>query len=246
MHTLPEQLRQGSLSAVTSLLDELPDVLFWVKDRDLRILALNQTFADRVNLPKADIIGKTDAELYFPEMARVFMGDDRKVMRTGVAIHRRVELLANRFGGVEWRSTTKLPVFDENDTVIGTTGISRPLHGATDQLPPPYRAISELIEYCREHLSEGIDVEHMATQAGMSVATLARRFRQHLNLSPGEFLSQLRSSHACKLLTDSPFNISEIAHQCGYESPAAFSRAFQKQIRLSPSAYRKSTRSPET
>ena len=95
------------------------------------------------------------------------------------------------------------------------------------------------MDYAREHLGDGVDVPQIARHAGMSVATLARRFRTHMRLSPGEFLAQLRISRACKLLTDSPLNVVEIAIDCGYESPSAFSRAFRRQMKMSPTAYRR-------
>lgn len=242
--TMPDMLGAEALKTVMSLFDDVSDVLFWYKDRKLRILWLNDAFAERVNLPKVQVLGKTDADLYFSEIAQIFMADDRRVMRTGQPMHRKVELLANRFGGVEWRSTTKLPVLDARGRIVGTTGISQPLTGTTEHLPPPYGSFGRIIDYCREHLAEGVDVEAMARHAGMSLATLARRFRQHLRISPGEFLAHLRLSRACKLLADSPLNVTEIALECGYESPAAFSRAFRRQMQTTPTRYRQSFGSP--
>ncbi len=233
-------LLQCAIEPVLSLFNDVPEVLFWVKDRQCRILALNQTFAECVNLPKADILEKSDADLYFPEFARVFMEDDQRVMATGRAIHRKVELLANRFGEVEWRSTTKLPVQDNRGKVIGTAGISRAMTEAQEQMPAQYRAISQITRYCRQHMADGVDVASMAQGAGMSISTLTRQFKAHLRISPGEFLAQLRLSRACHLLTETPLNISEITFECGYESPAAFSRAFRRQMTMSPKDYRTS------
>lgn len=237
---LYQQIDSLTLSeAVTSLFEDLPETLFWVKDRRLRIVSLNAAFAERVNLRKEEILGKTDADLYFPELARVFMADDREVIETGRPLHRKVELLANRFGGVEWRSTTKLPLIGTNGKIIGTTGISRPLSSPGEPLPTPHEAFARIVDYARERLAEGVDVPAIARHAGMSVATLSRRFRVHMRLSPGEFLAQLRVSRACKLLSDSPLNIGEIAMRCGYENASAFSRAFRRQLKTSPTAYRK-------
>ncbi|NDV63216.1 AraC family transcriptional regulator [Puniceicoccales bacterium CK1056] len=229
-------------NGLIELFEDLQDTLFWVKDTELRLIAINPAFAERVNLPKDRILGRTDADFYFPELARTFMADDRQVIDTGLPIHRKFELLANRFGGVEWRSTTKVPLIDTKGNVVGTTGISRPLRtGGADPLPAPYASFARIVDFAREHLSEGIDVPGIAQHAGMSVATLARRFRLHMRLSPGEFLAQLRISRACKLLADSPLNITEIAIGCGYESRSAFSRAFRRQMKTSPTDYRKSS-----
>lgn len=221
-----------------SLYDELPGILFWIKDSELRLLEVNSAFALWVNLPKEAIIGKTDADLYFPELAKGFMADDESVIRTGKPIVRKGELLTNRYGVPEWRSITKRPVRDQRGLVIATIGISRPLETDHDQLPPPYSALVHLIEHARAHLHQGIDVPQLASRACTSVATLNRLFRRHLRLAPGEFLRQMRLNRACRLLQDSPLNITEIAAQCGYESPAAFTRAFRKQMQTSPSSYR--------
>lgn len=235
---MPDIPGQQLAESLISLFQDLPDVLFWVKNVDLQIFALNSAFAERVNLPDSEILGKTDADLYFPDLARVFMADDRHVINTGEPIHRKFELLANRFGGVEWRSTTKLPLLDASGTVIGTTGISRPLDTRGDPLPAPYAAFANIVAYARDHVADGIEVPGIARHAGMSVATLSRRFREHMRLSPGEFLAQLRISRACKLLKDTPLNVTEVAMGCGYDSPSAFSRAFRRQMNMSPTAYR--------
>ncbi|WP_269522761.1 AraC family transcriptional regulator [Coraliomargarita parva] len=230
---------EDSLEALLELYDELNDVLFWIKDRELRIVALNRAFADRVKREPAQILGKTDADLYYPELARVFMEDDQAIMRTGRPIRRKVELLTTSYGGIEWRTTTKLPIRNRAGEVVGTSGLSRPLIGPVEALPDQFRAFAGIVEYARTHLRDGVTVVDLAHFAGMSVSTLGRRFREHLRLAPSEFLSQLRISHACQLLADSPLNVSEIGFECGFENAAAFSRAFRMQMRLSPSAYRR-------
>jgi AraC-like DNA-binding protein len=229
---------QALTKELISLYDELPGILFWIKDADLRILEVNTAFAVWVNLPKSAIIGKTDADLYFPELAKGFMDDDETVIRTGQAIVRKGELLTNRFGIPEWRSTTKRPVLDPNGKAVATIGISRPLPSDFDRLPAPFEALARLILHAREALADGVDVPALAAKGSLSLATLNRLFRRHLRLSPGEFLHQLRISRACRLLQDSPLNITEIAQQCGYESPAAFARAFRQKMLMSPSAFR--------
>lgn len=224
--------------ALIKLFDSLSETIFWIKDRDLRILAANRAFAEHVNRPPEDIVGRTDADFYFPELARTFMADDRQVIKTGVAIEQKVELLANRFGGVEWRVVSKHPIRNPEGEVVGTTGVSQPFAESTALLPAPYQAFSRIVDYARNHLADGVDVRHIAHYAGMSVSTLARRFKEHISLTPREFLAQLRISRACKLLKQTPLNISEVSLQCGYESPAAFTRAFKRQMRVAPKDYR--------
>ncbi|MFP4069275.1 MAG: helix-turn-helix domain-containing protein [Opitutales bacterium] len=229
--------------ALCELFDELSEVLFWVKDENHRILEINEVFARRVNLPRARILGKTDAEFYYPELARVFLADDARVLASGEPIRRKIELLTTSFGGVEWRSTTKLPIRDRIGRVVGTAGISRPLPREVGALPGPYRAFGAIVEYTRSRLSGGVGVRDIARESGMSTATLERRFREHLRLTPSQFLSQLRLSRACELLRDTPLNMTEVARECGYESPAAFSRAFRREMGMAPSRFRETQRS---
>jgi AraC-like DNA-binding protein len=224
---------------VTTLFSQLQEVLFWVKDSSHRIVHLNQAFADRVNRSPEAIIGKTDADLYYSELASVFLQDDEKVLQSGHAIYNKIELLTSPWGGIEWRSTTKLPLIAKDGTIIGTAGISQPLPDSGESLPMPYRNFASIVELARRRLREGISVEHIARESGMSIATLERRFKEHLNQSPSTFLAQLRTSRACELLRMSPLNMTEIATECGYESPAAFSRAFRRVMQQAPSTFRK-------
>lgn len=243
MKELEDSLHRLPVKTVVTLFNQLGNVLYWVKDEAHRITALNRAFAERVKLAPEEIIGKTDNDLYYPELAGVFMADDRYVLETGHSIRRKIELLTSRHGGIEWRTTTKLPLQNPDGRVIGTTGISRPLPDSVEALPGPYRAIGKIVEFARVHLSERVSVGDIARASGMSVATLERRFKEHFQLSPSGFLSQLRVSRACELLRDTPLNITEIAVECGYESPAAFSRAFRRETKQSPRDYRAASRS---
>lgn len=236
---LEAELSVGLPKALVRLFEEFPDTLFWVKDRALRIVAVNEAFVERVGRCREDIIGETDAAFYFAEMARVFMEDDARVMETGQPIIDKTELLANQFGEVEWRQTTKLPLFDATGNIYGTAGISCPLMKEEGQLPAHYRTFDGVVRTMRQNLDKAPGLEEIARQAGMSRATLTRRFREALGVSPGVFLQQLRLSRACHLLAASLETVTQIALSCGYESPAAFARAFQRQTGTSPRDYRR-------
>jgi AraC-like DNA-binding protein len=56
-----------------------------------------------------------------------------------------------------------------------------------------------------------------------------------------QYLSKWRMQIATELLTGSHTNVAGIAARIGYESEAAFSRAFKKMIGVAPSAWRRST-----
>lgn len=242
MHFHPDCLEiisRDSLFAIFELFNEFDSVLFWIKDRDRRIIALNDCFAQCVRRPVSEVLGKTDSDLYFPELANVFASDDMEVIQSGRLLRRKAELLTTAEGAFEWRSTTKLPLRDSNGCIVGTTGISRPLLDQDHLLPAPYRALSQVIEYIRENIEEKVSVQKIAKHTGMSLSTLNRWFEEHLETTPSQFILQVRMARACRLLLFSPLNMTEISSYSGYESPAAFSRAFRRQMGTSPRTFRK-------
>lgn len=233
-----ELLGAALVEPLLSLFSGLPEVLCWVKDVELRAVWVCPTVAYYVNLRVEEIIGKTDMELYPQELAMNFEKDDRYVISTGEGIVGKIELLVDRFGRVEWRKITKLPVKDGVGRVIGTTGFSIPFANAEESLPEEYEAFTRLIDHARENLHRRIGVGDLAGFAGISESTLNRRFRAILQCNPQQLLAQLRVAKACQLLQESVLNVSEIAERCGYDSPAAFARAFKKVKHRTPREFR--------
>jgi AraC-like DNA-binding protein len=63
-------------------------------------------------------------------------------------------------------------------------------------------------------------------------------FRKHTGVSPQEYLLQCRFKNGCRLLAETDYPVQRIAEQVGYEDPLAFSKAFKKIYKMSPTAYR--------
>ena len=223
-----------------SLFEALPDVLFWIKDERDRFVYVNHAFSDLVRAPTAHCIGKTDTDLFPPELARVFLGDDQTIRRSGEAIMNKMELITRRGGGIEWRMTTKIPLRNHEGVIVGTAGISRRLDQREGHpLPSPYRALSRLVDFIHDNVDQTLSVEELAEQAGMSVSTLERRFRSHLGTSPKRFILHAKIAASCERLLNTPMSISEIGESLGYQEHASFTRAFSAVMHMPPTAYRK-------
>ncbi len=82
-------------------------------------------------------------------------------------------------------------------------------------------------------------VESLAADVGMSRSRFADRFRGLLGMSPMAYLSEWRLQKALSLLDESRFSVSQVAVQSGYQSPAAFTRAFAAKFGTSPTDYRR-------
>ena len=81
-------------------------------------------------------------------------------------------------------------------------------------------------------------IETLAKQSGISRTVLAERFTEFVGIPPMHYLAKWRMQIASELLTSGGANIARIAADIGYESEAAFSRAFKKMIGVPPSAWR--------
>ena len=81
-------------------------------------------------------------------------------------------------------------------------------------------------------------LEELAAQVAASRSTLVDRFSNLVGCPPIQYLTQWRMQIAAKRLADPGVKIAAIAHEIGYESEAAFSRAFKKFVGRSPSQWR--------
>lgn len=83
-------------------------------------------------------------------------------------------------------------------------------------------------------------VEELARASGASRSALADRFTGSVGAPPMQYLAQWRIQIAAGLLTRSNAGIAAVAAEVGYESEAAFNRAFKKAVGLAPGAWRRS------
>ncbi len=107
-----------------AMIDQVPDYLF-VKDSRGRFVVANRAVAADLGLEPDDLIGKTDFELHAPEQARQFFADEQSVVGTGKPMLDIDEFIVDHDGRQKWLSTSKVPLRDEQDQVIGIVGICR-------------------------------------------------------------------------------------------------------------------------
>lgn len=81
-------------------------------------------------------------------------------------------------------------------------------------------------------------VERMAEVAGMSRTAFAVRFREAVGSGPATYVRRLRMHRAALLLRTTTATAAEIGYRVGYESEVAFSRAFKREVRVTPGQYR--------
>ena len=105
-------------------------------------------------------------------------------------------------------------------------------------LQDPPECIEDVMRYIREHINEPLDREILASVAGFSVPHFHRVFTAHVGESAASYVRRLRLERAGRKLRMGAINITEVALAAGYDTHAAFSKAFKQQFGLSPREFR--------
>ncbi len=89
-------------------------------------------------------------------------------------------------------------------------------------------------------------VEDLARQVGMSRSGLAQRFADLLGVPPMQYLAQWRLQLAAQQLRLADRPLASVAEDVGYESEAAFNRAFKREFGVPPATWRRNAASAAT
>ena len=93
--------------------------------------------------------------------------------------------------------------------------------------------------FIQQHLASELSIERIAQSLFISPDYLRQLFKKTYGDSIMHYVIQQRLDLASHMLRDSTHSISDIAEQCGFQSPYYFSRLFKKYRNSSPSEYRK-------
>ena len=122
-----------------------------------------------------------------------------------------------------------------------------------DGLPPGHSGwlagmrdpgVGRALSLLHERPADDWTLERLGEESGLSRSVLYERFVQFLSLSPMQYLVQWRMQLATSRLRDSDAKVIEIALDVGYESEAAFSRAFKRIVGLTPGEWRRTRLAP--
>ncbi|MEU8525851.1 MULTISPECIES: AraC family transcriptional regulator [Streptomyces] len=100
-------------------------------------------------------------------------------------------------------------------------------------------AVASALRAMHEHPARPWTNERLAAGAGVSRATLTRRFTALLGRPPMAYLTWWRLTRAATLLRDTEDSLNSVARQVGYSSPYALSHAFTRLFGTTPGRYRR-------
>ncbi len=119
-----EKLLSQERILLKTVIDNIPDAIY-AKDSEARKILVNKADLKNIGLPEEAVIGKSDLDLFPPDVAGKFLEIDNAVIQKGQAIINHEELLVNQSGETKWLLTSKIPLRDIQGKIIGLVGIGR-------------------------------------------------------------------------------------------------------------------------
>lgn len=178
---------------VAAFLEQMPDLVCF-KDRDHRCLAASRSLARRTGAAgPAELLGRTDAELFSAEYAARSQEQERGVLATGLPSLHQVEPIRGPGGPVAWLRTSRLPLRDAAGQLIGTTSISEDFTAVQDTRLSLEQAQRELLAaFRRAGMAEvATGVLQAVDQALGAIGEAAGVIERRLQAAPVERIAVL-------------------------------------------------------
>ena len=141
--------------------------------------------------------------------------------------------LVEHFCGHEVAVQTAKALLLETPRMWQSTYAAQPPRSGHDDAP-----VQRAQNWLFQHFREPIDLDAVATKAGMSARNFARRFKAATGEAPLAYVHRLRIDSARHFLENAQRSVEEISHEVGYEDVAFFRQLFRRHTGTSPREYR--------
>lgn len=250
-HTKADATRQGFFQSLGNplqlleLLDHLPATYFFAKDLEGRFVHINAALLEALGLPSEQaVVGKTDHDLFVPQVADRYRSADAAVIESGVPLTDHVCAVPNASGVLRWYVETKIPLLDSRGTPVGVAGMMYDLAKAGAMLAP-YERLNEAITHITNHYAEKITLDYLAELSHLSVSQFKRVFKQLFRQTPAQYVNHVRINAACLMLRETSHSLETIAARTGFYDASHFSRLFKAEMNQTPRSFREQTRRGE-
>lgn len=136
-----------------TLIDNLPDMVYIKNTEGRKIVSNNADFEFLGFTSEAEVLGKTEAELFHGGKAHIGLEDDRMIIESGKIIYNYEEKRVDTNGNEHWFLTNKIPLFNDHGNISGLVNLS---HDITE------RKLSEIALQEREQELEKQNMEYLA------------------------------------------------------------------------------------
>lgn len=101
------------------------------------------------------------------------------------------------------------------------------------------KRIATIHDYLMNNYNKEVDLKMLADIVNMAEGSLCRFFKLNMGITIFEYLNQLKTEFACKLLMDPDLSILDVCLDSGFNNISHFYKQFKKISGVSPSEYRK-------
>ena len=172
---LAEAALQESRSLLEAVIENVPVRIFW-KDRELNYLGCNPAFArDAGKDNPSEMIGKDDYQMGWAHEAELYRADDLKVIESGIPKINFEEPQTTPDGKEIWLRTSKVPLRNRDNEVIGVLGIY-------DDITDTKHMHEELVRH-RDHL------EQLVAERSVDLAEAKLKYQRLLDDMGDEFMA---------------------------------------------------------
>lgn len=102
----------------------------------------------------------------------------------------------------------------------------------------PDERIFNISHFLDFHFTQSINIEKLILRQNMTPRTFYREWHKYYNVTPAQYLMNLRMKHAKEHLRTSNCKIFELAEKCGFCDAMYFSRCFKKHVGMTPKQFR--------
>jgi LacI family transcriptional regulator len=173
------------------------------------------------------------------DIAVVGVGDDDSVCELATPPLSSIRLAGVKVGYEAARMLEQLMAGEqppETQVLIRPIGITE--RTSSDIISVEDKVISKALQIIRERPLERLDIDALASLAGVSRRTLERRMRDVIGRSPNEEIARVKLNVAREFLSDTSLSVSEIAYRIGFSHPQYLTELFRKSFGLTPTQYR--------
>lgn len=209
----------------------------------------NDSFFDQESKPEAQAIvirfneyflGKDQYKLReLNKLRELFKRAERGLLICGKGKER---IIASIFKMKEYQGMERLIIFlGILNAIMNTCDlITLSTEGFMSSLTTKYRErMNKVYGFVTANFRSKISLDQMAAEVNMNTSAFSRYFSQVTGKSVTEFLQELRLGYACKLLTDTDLNVSEVMLEAGFNNQAYFNKLFFERKGMAPKDFRK-------
>jgi AraC-like DNA-binding protein len=96
----------------------------------------------------------------------------------------------------------------------------------------------KMIAIIDHHLDDSdFGLEQLLAEIGMSKSTLYRQLKTETDMTPSDFIRNIRMKRACEMLLSQKMTVAEVAYATGFSNPKYFTRCFKDIFGKTPTEY---------